>query len=639
MEQFDVVIIGGGSAGLAALKQLSSRGIQSVLIEAGSAVGTKNVSGGILYSKNPQTGKVYNVDEIFENFLEEKPWERQITKYILNCVSKDKVLSIDLTDSHDYQSNFGCSVLLNKLNTWFAKQSLETAEKNGGGIISGVHVRNIKWDEENGKTIIETDELDDFEAKAIIAADGVNSEIAEITGARKKFLPSELYQGVKVVIKLPEEIIEERFNLSPGEGTAHIFAGDVTLDHIGGGFLYTNLDSLSAGVVYHYDSLISNPTGPNNLVNALLNNPFVKEYIKDDVALEPYPDKTLSKMEQLRIKFAVNKLIKKWEKLRFDYYSQEGKKRFLEDKEFNSIEEAKSKIDAIHKELLEKYNTRFETDYVELEYSTKLIPDGKRCRMKKPYIKNILFIGDAAGRGLFIGPRIEGLNVGIDDAARASNAIKQAFEKNNLDITSNYLGELYSQSVQQSPYTMDMKRIDKHYIKTIIDAAGKQIPPQKIGKYGLLFKLFLNDKLRNVSIDIVNKIGYNNMLSLIESEETYIHTPINIAEKLGTKTISEYSISIPELSQRISSLSYNDDPQSHIKITNSRSEFMKKMVTLCPTKCYSLEGEDVVLQHEGCIECGTCSPETEWRHPKGEKGIQYRVWITRDISSILLLRE
>ena len=624
MEQFDVVIIGGGSAGLAALKQLSSMGIQTVLLEAGSTIGTKNVSGGILYSKNPQTGKVHNVDEIFENFLEEKPWERQITKYILNCVSKDKVLSIDLTDSHEYQSNFGCSVLLNKLNSWFAKQSLETAEKNGGGIISGVHVRNITWDNERGKTIIQTDELDDFEAKAVIASDGVNSEVAEITGARKKFLPPELYQGVKVVIKLPEEIIEERFQLNPGEGTAHIFAGDITLDHIGGGFLYTNLDSLSAGVVYHYDSLISNPTGPNNLINALLNNPFVKEYIKDEVALEPYPDKTLSKMEQLRIKFAVNKLIKKWENLRFEYYSHEGKKRFLEDKEFNSIEDAKSKIDSIHKELLEKYNTRFETDYVELEYSTKLIPDGKRCRMKKPYIKNILFIGDAAGRGLFIGPRIEGLNVGIDDAARASNAIKQALEKNNLDVASNYLGELYSQSVQQSPYTMDMERIDKHYIKTIIDAAGKQIPSEKIGKHKFLFKLFLNDKLRNVSIDIVNKIGYNNMLSLIESKETYINTPVNIAEKLGTKTKSEYSLSIPELSQRISSLSYNDDPQSHIKITNSRSEFMKKMVILCPTKCYSLEGEEVVLQHEGCIECGTCSPETEWRHPRGEKGIQYK---------------
>jgi electron transfer flavoprotein-quinone oxidoreductase len=624
LEQFDVVIIGGGSAGLAALKQLSSMGVQTVLIEAGSTVGTKNVSGGILYSKNPKTGKVHNVDEIFENFLQEKPWERQITKYILNCVSKDKVLSIDLTDSHDYESNFGCSVLLNKLNSWFAKQSLEAAERNGGGIVSGVHVRNIRYDLEKGKTIIQTDELDDFEAKAVIASDGVNSEIAEITGARQKFSPPELYQGVKVVIKLPEEIIEERFSLNPGEGTAHIFAGDITLDHIGGGFLYTNIESLSAGAVYHYDSLISNPTGPNNLINALLNNPFVKEYIKDEVALEPYPDKTLSKMEQLRIKFAVNKQIKKWENLRFEYYSHAGKKRFLEDKEFKSIEEAKAKIDAIHKELLEKYNTRFVTDYVELEYSTKLIPDGKRCRMKKPYIKNILFIGDAAGRGLFIGPRIEGLNVGIDDAARAANAIKQALDKNNLDITSNYLGELYSESVQQSPYTMDMERIDKYYIKTVIDAAGKQVPHQNTGKYGFLFKLFLNDKLRNVSIDIVNKIGYNKMLSIIESKETYIQTPINMAEKLGTKTISEYSITIPELAQRISSLSYNDDPQSHIKVTNSKSEFMKKMVTLCPTKCYSLEGEDVVLQHEGCIECGTCSPETEWRHPRGEKGIQYR---------------
>ena len=104
-------------------------------------------------------------------------------------------MSIDLTDSHDYQSNFGCSVLLNKLNTWFAKQSLETAEKNGGGIISGVSVRNIKWDEENGKTIIETDELDDFEAKAIIAADGVNSEIAEITGIGKNFYHQNCIRG------------------------------------------------------------------------------------------------------------------------------------------------------------------------------------------------------------------------------------------------------------------------------------------------------------------------------------------------------------------------------------------------------------------------------------------------------------
>jgi len=94
---------------------------------------------------------------------------------------------MDLTKAHEYQANFGYSVLLNKLNSWFAKQALESAEKCGGGIVPGVHVSSLKNNEQSGTTIIQTDELDEFEVKAIIAADGVNSEIAEITGARKNF--------------------------------------------------------------------------------------------------------------------------------------------------------------------------------------------------------------------------------------------------------------------------------------------------------------------------------------------------------------------------------------------------------------------------------------------------------------------
>ena len=58
MEKYDVAIIGGGSAGLAALKQLSTLGKQAVLLEAGEKVGVKNISGGILYSKKPNKGRV-----------------------------------------------------------------------------------------------------------------------------------------------------------------------------------------------------------------------------------------------------------------------------------------------------------------------------------------------------------------------------------------------------------------------------------------------------------------------------------------------------------------------------------------------------------------------------------------------------
>ena len=81
--------------------------------------------------------------------------------------------------------------------------------------------------------------------------------------------------------------------------------------------------------------------------------------------------------------------------------------------------------------------------------------------MKKPYHKNVLFVGDAAGRGIFVGPRIEGLNVGIDDGVRAANAIARALEKNNF--SQGYLGEYYTKSIEESPYTKDMKEIDKEY--------------------------------------------------------------------------------------------------------------------------------------------------------------------------------
>src|SRR5829696_4464221 len=594
MENFDITIVGGGSAGLAALKHLSSLGKQAILLEAGKDVGSKNVSGGILYSKKSNNGKIYNVEDIYgESFLTESPYERLITKYILNATSKDKVFSIDLTEAHNYQTNFGFSVLLNKLNSWFAKEAQSVAEKLGGGIITGVHVRSLSWDDKSSKIIVETDELEEFETKVMIAADGVNSEIAEMANAREKFSPSELYQGVKVVVKLPEKIIEERFNITnSNEGAAYLFAGDVSLNLIGGGFVYTNRDSLSIGGVYHYDSLIE-------------------------------IDKTLSKEEQVRKSFAVTKLLNNWNELRQIYFSHKLKMKSIEDRKYNSEEEIKSKLDNLTQKLTNEYHTKFMTNYVELEYTTKLVPDGKRGRMKKPYNKNILFIGDAAGRGLFFGPRIEGLNVGIDDAARASIAIARSLDKNNFG--SDYLGEFYTQSIEQSPYSIDMKEIDKQYLSVILNSTRKKISSNALGlKHKILLNLISKDSLRNFFITLINKYGYTRLLSFIESEDVYFKIPIKIADKLGTVKTSTYIPQIPTVQDRVAKLCYHEDSISHIKILKSGQNFLKKMVTLCPTKCYSLEGNEVILQHEGCIECGTCSKETEWRHPRGEKGVEFK---------------
>ena len=620
MEHYDVAIVGGGSAGLAALKQLSNLNKQAILIEAGKKTGSKNISGGILYSKRPKHGKTYNVEDVYPEFLQDAPVERRITQYMLHATSRDKVFTMNLTAAHEYQANFGYSVLLNKLNGWFAKQASESAERQGGGIVSGVHVRSLTW--QNGKTIIETDEIEPFEAKAVIAADGVNSEVAEITGARAKFTPEQLYQGVKVIVKLPEEIIEQRFGIGPDEGAAHLFAGDVTLNHIGGGFLYTNLDTLSLGAVYHYDSLMERPSEPYTLINALIKNPMIAEFIKDEVAVKEDIDKNLPKEEQLRTRFAVSKFIKTWNELRDSYHSPAVRKKLVESGKYKSEEEIRARLDSVHNELATKYKTRFVTDYVELEYGAKLVPDGKRCAMKKPYYKNILFVGDAAGRGVFIGPRIEGLNVGIDDAVRAANAVARAIDRNNF--STQYMGESYSQSIEESPYTRDMKEIDKDYLKIFLDAA-RDVPKDIIGqRYGMVFRLMSSGTLRGLAVGFANILGYDKLLPLVESVDTYVQVPVELAEKTGRQVQATYEPTIPTIAQRIARLKYDDDRISHIKVLNPKSEFMKKMVTLCPTSCYSMEGGNVTLQHEACIECGTCAEETEWRHPRGEKGIVYQ---------------
>lgn len=620
-ERYDVAIIGGGSAGLAALKRLADLGKQAVLIEAGRQTGSKNVSGGIIYSKKPRQGKAHNVEDIYQNFLSDAPFERKITKYVLHAVSGNKDFAIDLTAAHEYQANFGCSVLLNRLVGWFASQAGEAAERQGGGTVSGVHVRSIGWTE-SGLATIETDELEPFEAKAVIAADGVNSEVAEMIGAREKFSPAQLYQGVKVVVKLPEQVLEERFGIGTDEGAAHLFAGDMTLGHIGGGFLYTNRDTLSVGAVYHYDSLMDKPAAPNDLVNALLKNPLVAEMVKDEVALKEEIDRNLPKEEQLRVRFAVSKLIKTWNELRDAYHSSSGRQKLVESGRYKSDDEINARIDSVRNDLQSKFGAKFVTDYVELEYSAKLVPDGKRCAMKKPYHKNVLFVGDAAGRGIFVGPRIEGINVGIDDAVRAADAAARAIDKN--DFTPQHMGEYYSQQVEASPYTRDMREIDKDYLKVFLDAT-KDVPKDIVGqRYGMVFRLMSSSAFRGLAVGFANMLGYDRLLPLVESEDTYVHVPIEIADRLGKVVSASYEPSIPTLAQRIAKLKYDDDRQSHIRVVNPQSEFMRKMVTLCPTKCYLLEEGKVVLQHEACIECGTCARETNWRHPRGEKGIVYQ---------------
>jgi electron transfer flavoprotein-quinone oxidoreductase len=90
---------------------------------------------------------------------------------------------------------------------------------------------------------------EEMEAAVVIIAEGVNSLLTEKAGLRAPLAPHQVAVSAKEVIELSEDAVNQRFGLDTGEGLAWLFAGSATSGRVGGGFLYTNTDSVSLGVV------------------------------------------------------------------------------------------------------------------------------------------------------------------------------------------------------------------------------------------------------------------------------------------------------------------------------------------------------------------------------------------------------
>ena len=127
---------------------------------------------------------------------------------------------------------------------------------------------------------------DELRALVVVAADGVNSFIAKEVGLRKKEPLHHLAVGVKSVISLPRETIEQRFNLTGDEGAALAVVGDCTQGVGGGGFLYTNLDSLSVGIVVRLDDLTAKQKVVTDIFDHFCEHQFIAPYLEGGELLE-----------------------------------------------------------------------------------------------------------------------------------------------------------------------------------------------------------------------------------------------------------------------------------------------------------------------------------------------------------------
>jgi len=236
MEKFDVIIVGAGLAGLAAAYTLAGKDMEVLVLERGDYPGAKNVSGGRLYV-NPVRG-------LFPELWDQAPLERFIVHEGVTLMAEERSATLDYTGNElrkpPHQSY---SVLRSRFDRWLADQ----AEAKGAMLLTKIRVDELI--REKGMVAGVLAGGDELRADVIIACDGAMSLIAEQAGLRGPGAPRDYAVAVKEVIALDAERIDDRFGLAEGEGTARLYVGDVTCGKFGGGFLYTNKESVSLGIV------------------------------------------------------------------------------------------------------------------------------------------------------------------------------------------------------------------------------------------------------------------------------------------------------------------------------------------------------------------------------------------------------
>ena len=271
-DKFDVIIIGAGLAGSSAAYTLARSGKSVLLIERGDFAGAKNVSGGRLYA--------YALELLEEGMTGKAPLERRVVNEQIMLLAEGRSAQVAFTHPvGDGQAAGSYTVLRAIFDEWLAAQ----AEAQGAMLVANIRVDELL--ERDGKICGVVAGGDEMEADLVIGADGVNAFMAQKAGLRPDLEPKLVGVGVKEIIELPEEVIEARFGLGKGEGSARMIMGG-TEGINGGGFLYTNRQSLSLGCVLTAEALSRSKRSIHEIFQDLKMHPALAPLLEGGTTVE-----------------------------------------------------------------------------------------------------------------------------------------------------------------------------------------------------------------------------------------------------------------------------------------------------------------------------------------------------------------
>ncbi|MBL8330769.1 MAG: FAD-binding protein [Rubrivivax sp.] len=270
-EKFDAIVVGAGPSGNAAAYTMAKAGLKVLQIERGEYPGSKNVQGAILYSDA--------LEKVIPDFRDDAPLERHIIEQRMWVLDDASFVGTHMRSEDANKPPYNrYTIIRAQFDKWFSSKVREA----GAMLICETTVEELLMDGQRCIGVRCDRKGGEVYADVVVLADGVNSTLARKAGLHEEIKPGNVALAVKEILFLPEEVLQQRFNIKGEEGVVIEMMGTVTEGMVGTGFLYTNKESLTIGVGCMLSDFKANPkkTSPYALLEKLKKHPSIAPLIE-----------------------------------------------------------------------------------------------------------------------------------------------------------------------------------------------------------------------------------------------------------------------------------------------------------------------------------------------------------------------